>query len=121
MGLIKGIPVVLYLQTKTDQVDGFGNPIYTETPTTVDNVLVNPISAEAITSDLQLYGRRGEYELCIPKGDQNDWTNCRVDFFGYSWRVYTPSEQWIESMVPLSWNKKVRVERYDKSESQTQP
>lgn len=121
MGLLKGIPVVLYLQTKTDQVDGFGNPIYTETPTTVDNVLVNPISAEAITSDLQLYGRRGEYELCIPKGDQNGWTNCRVDFFGFSWRVYTPPEQWIESMVPLDWNKKVRVERYDKSESQTQP
>ena len=112
MGLIQGIPVVLYLQTKTDQVDGFGNPIYKETPTTVDNVLVNPISAEAITSDLQLYGRRGEYELCIPKGDQNDWTNCRVDFFGVSWRVFGPVTEYIEANLPLAWNRKVKVERY---------
>lgn len=80
MGLIQGIPVVLYLQTKTDQVDGFGNPIYTETPTTIDNVLVNPISAEAITSDLQLYGRRGEYELCIPKGTRTTGPTAELDF-----------------------------------------
>lgn len=121
MGLLQGIPVVLYLQTKTDQVDGFGNPIYTETPTTINNVLVQPIAAEDLTSDLQLYGIRGAYELCIPKGDTNEWTGCRVDFFGQSWRVYTPPEQWIESMVPLEWNKKVRCERFGKSDGQTQP
>lgn len=119
--LLKGIPVVLYLKTDTGQTDGFGDPIYTETATTVQNVLVNPIAAEALTSDLQLYGIRGAYELCLPKGDQHDWTNCRVDFFGYSWRVYTPPEEWIEAMVPLDWNRKVRVERYDsKSQAQQQ-
>lgn len=119
MGLLKGIPVVLYLRTDTGQKDGFGDPIYSETETTVNNVLVNPIAADALTSDLQLYGIRGAYELCIPKGDTHDWSGCRVDFFGYSWRVYTPPEEWIEAMVPLDWNRKVRVERYD-SESQAQ-
>ena len=118
--LIKGIPVTLYLKRDTGQVDGFGDAIFEEAPITVSNVLVQPVAAEAITSDLQLYSRRAEYELCIPKGDTHDWTNCRVDFFGHSWRVYTPPEQWIEAMVPLDWNKKVRVERYDQSASQAQ-
>lgn len=118
--LIKGIPVVLHLKTNTGKKDGFGDPIYTETKITVDNVLVQPIAAEAVTSDLQLYGIRGAYELCIPKGDPHDWTGCRVEFFGRSWRVYTPPEEWIEELVPLDWNKKVRCEQYGKSEGQTQ-
>ena len=118
--LLKGIPVVLHILTDTGEKDGFGNPIFSETETTVNNVLVQPIAAEDLTSDLQLYGIRGAYELCIPKGDTNELTGCRVDFFGQSWRVYTPPEQWIESMVPLDWNKKVRCERFGKSDSQAQ-
>lgn len=110
---LKGIPVILYARTQTG-VDGFNAPVYTETPETIDNVLVQPVAAEAIVNDLQLYGHRAAYELCIPKGDTHDWADCRVDFFGKSWRVYTPPEEWIETMVPLDWNKKVRVERYDK-------
>lgn len=110
--LLHGVPVTLYERTQTG-VDAFGAPVYTETPTTVENVLVTPTSAEAVVNDLQLYGHRAAYELCIPKGDAHNWTGCRVDFFDQSWRVYTPVEEWIEAMVPLDWNKKVRVERYD--------
>lgn len=110
---LKGIQVTLYVRTQTG-VDGFNAPVWDEKPVTVENVLVSPVSAEAIVNDLQLYGKRAVYEMCIPKGDEHDWAGCRVDFFGQSWRVYTPAEQWIEAMVPLDWNKKVRVERYDK-------
>lgn len=110
---LHGIPVVLHSRVQTG-VDKFNAPVYTETSETVDNVLVQPVSAEAIVNDLQLYGHRAAYELCIPKGDAHNWTGCRVEFFGQSWRVYTPVEEWIETMVPLDWNKKVRVERYDK-------
>lgn len=110
---LKGIPVTLYARTQTG-TDKFNIPVYTETAEIVQNVLVRPVTAEAIVNDLQLFGHRAAYELCIPKGDAHDWTGCRVDFFDQSWRVYTPAEEWIESMVPLDWNKKVRVERYDK-------
>ena len=47
------------------------------------------------------------------KGDTHDWAGCRVDFFGQSFRVFGPSQQYIESLVPLDWNKKVKVERYE--------
>lgn len=109
---LKGIPVTLYARTQTG-VDGFNTPVYTETPVKVENVLVSPVSAEAVVNDLQLYGKRAVYELCLPKGDTNDWTDCRVDFFGQSFRVFGPAQQYIENLVPLDWNKKLKVERYE--------
>ena len=109
--LLHGVPVTLYERTQTG-VDAFNAPIYTETPTTVENVLVTPTSAEAVISDLQLYGKRSVYELCLPKGDAHTWDDCRVDFFGQSFKVFGPVQEYIESMVPLDWNRKVRVERY---------
>ena len=109
--LLHGVPVTLYERTQTGK-DAFNAPVYTETPTTVENVLVTPTSADAIISDLQLYGKRSVYELCLSKGDAHTWDDCRVDFFGQSFKVFGPVQEYIESMVPLDWNRKVRVERY---------
>lgn len=109
--LIRGIPVTLYERTKTGE-DAFHAPIYEETPVTVENVLVRPVSAGEITDALNLYGKRAVYELCLPKGDDHVWEDCRVEFFGKFFRVFgAPSEQ-IEALCPLDWNKKVQVERY---------
>lgn len=109
---LHGIPVTLYERTQSG-TDAFNAPIYSETPVTVENVLVSPVSAEAIVSDLQLYGKRAVYELCLPKGDAHDWAGCRVEFFGQSFRVFGPVQELIESLVPLDWNRKVKVERYE--------
>jgi hypothetical protein len=35
-----------------------------------------------------------------------------VDFFGHSWRVIGFGTEGIEANIPLSWNKKIMVERY---------
>ena len=35
-----------------------------------------------------------------------------VEFFGQKWRTYGGVQQYIEELVPLDWNKKVKVERY---------
>lgn len=109
--MIKTISVTLYERTQTG-TDDFGAPVYAETPVTVPGVLVTPCAAEDIISDLQLYGKRAAYELCIPKGDAHVWEDCRIDFFGQSFRAFTPVVQYIEQNVPLRWNKKVKVERY---------
>lgn len=109
---LHGIPVTLYERTRTG-ADAFNAPVYSETPVTVENVLVSPVSAEAIVSDLQLYGKRAVYELCLPKGDTHDWAGCRVEFFDQSFRVFGPAQELIESLVPLDWNRKVKVERYE--------
>ncbi|MEG2843511.1 MAG: hypothetical protein RR900_08485 [Ruthenibacterium sp.] len=108
---IKGITVTLYERTQTGK-DAFGAPIYGKNPVRVENVLVTPVAASDIVNDLQLYGKRAEYELCIPKGDTHDWEDCSVSFFGQSWRVFGAPIEYIDALVPLAWNKKVKVERY---------
>lgn len=111
--MIKGIPVTLYERVQTG-VDAFNAPVYTETPVVVSNVLVTPASIEEdVISSLQLYGRRIAYELSIPKGDTHSWEGNRVDFYGQSFRAYTPVEEWTEANVPLRWNRKVRVEKIE--------
>ena len=48
-GRIKGVPVTLYEKTLTGY-DEANRPVYTETPVTVDNVLIGEPSTEDITS-----------------------------------------------------------------------
>lgn len=112
MSLINGITVTLYERTQNG-VDGFNNPVYIETPVSVDNVLVYPTEDKDIIDALQLYGKKAVYEICIPKGDTHAWEDCRVDFFGESFRVFGAGKEFIDANLPLEWNKKYKVERYE--------
>lgn len=110
--MIKGITVTLYERTQTG-TDSMNNPVYEETAVEVKNVLVSRVSAEEMTSSTTLEGKRAIYELCLPKGDSHDWENCRVTIWGEDFIVIGPEYQYIEGNVPLSWNKKVKVGRYE--------
>lgn len=109
--LIKGITVKLWEKTVTGE-DAFKNPVYEETAVAVENVLVTPVSADDIVSDLQLYGKKAVYELSIPKGDTHTWEDRTVEFFGQKWRTFGFCQQLIAALVPLDWDRKIRVERY---------
>ena len=109
--LIKGTSVVLYERVQ-DGEDAMKNPIYKEMPVVVENVLVCPVNDSDVISDLQLWGKRAEYELCIPKGDNHNWEDSKVEFFGKVWRTFGFPKDFIEELVPLDWCRKVRVERY---------
>lgn len=111
ISMIKGITVTLQVKTQTG-TDGFGRPIYTETPVNVDNVLIGEPTTEDIVSEIELNGKRLAYTLGIPKGDDHDWNDTVVEFFGGRFKTYGDVTQGIEAMLPLSWNKKVKVERY---------
>ena len=111
--MIKGISVILYQKVDTGEVDSFNNPIYEETSTTVDNVLVSPSESTDVIDQLNLRGKKAVYTLGIPKGDNHIWEDNDVEFFGERFHVFTPHILGIESMIPLSWNGKVMVERYD--------
>ena len=54
-----------------------------------------------------------KYTLGIPKGDQNEWKDREVRFFGRKWRTIGFPLEGIEAMIPLDWNKKVMVEAYE--------
>lgn len=110
--MLKGISVTLYERTKVGE-DGFGDPIYTESPIQVDNVLVAPSTTQEILDTTNLYGRKAVYTLGIPKGDTHDWENKKVSFFGQDWKTFGIPTMGIEAMIPLEWNMKVTVERYE--------
>lgn len=110
---MKGITVTLYDRTQTG-TDPLNSPIYTETAVQVDNVLVAPVGTSEVLEVYNLTGRRAEFQLGIPKGDTHDWkAGKKVSFFDHDWRIIDIPEEGIEDLIPLSWNKKVRVERYE--------
>ena len=109
---MQGIDIIRYTKTQTG-VDGFGAPIYSEAPEVVHNVLIGEPATEDIVNDLQLYGKRLAYTLALPKGDDRDWDNVTVEFFGQTFRTYGAVTEGIEAMIPLRWNRKVKVERFE--------
>ena len=110
--MIKGIQVKLINLVEVG-IDGFNKPIYEEQSVFVDNVLVSPSSSDDVIEQLNLTGKRAVYTLAIPKGDNHIWQDQIVEFFNQRWKVFTIPTQGIEENIPLSWNKKVMVERYE--------
>lgn len=108
---MKGVTVLLHVKTQTS-TDAFGAPVFTDTTIPVDNVLIGEPSSEQIVQELSLHGKHLAYVLAIPKGDENTWTDTEVEFFGEKFKTYGEPTQGIEALIPLSWNKKVKVERY---------
>lgn len=108
-----GITVTLYDQIVIGK-DPLNKPITREAPVPVDNVLVAPMSATEVLELYNLTGRRAIYQLGIPKGDTHEWTaGKRVRFFDADWRIIAMPTEGIDLLIPLDWNKKVQVERYE--------
>jgi len=110
--MIKGITVTLYERTQSG-TDAFNRPEYTETETTVDNVLVAPVSSDAVVDEMNLSGKKLVYYLMVPKGDNHTWQDRRVSFYGETWRVFDCAEEWIGENTPGAWNRRYKVERYE--------
>lgn len=110
--IIRGITVTLVSKIETGK-DPFGEPVFTESEIEVDNVLISPTTSDDIVNQLTISGKKAVYTLAIPKGDTNTWEDQEVRFFGERWRVFGIPMQGIDHLIPLAWNKKVTVERYD--------
>ena len=112
MAKIKGITITLISKQQTG-TDPFGSPTYSDVETDVDNVLVAPTSSDDVVNNLSLTGRKAVYTLAIPKGDTHNWENVEVRFFGQRFKAFGIPIEGIEDLIPLDWNKKVMVERYE--------
>lgn len=111
MAFLKGISVILYDKVQTG-TDALNTPVFEDIPVVVENVLVCPVSTEAVVGDAQPEGKRAVYELCIPKKDTNAWEDRVVEFYGQKWHTIGFPLEWEEKLVPGQWNRKVKVERY---------
>lgn len=109
---MRGITITLHNRVQNG-TDAFNRPIYEESTTTVDNVLIGEPSTEDIVNEMNLSGKRLAYTLAIPKGDDHDWKDSVVEFFGERFRTFGAPTQGIDHLIPLQWNMKVKVERYE--------
>ena len=112
MAHIKGITITLIDKVEVGQ-DPFNKPIYEDTPIEVENVLVSPTISDDIVNQLTLTGKKAVYTLAIPKGDMHEWEDKEVQFFGKRWKTFGIPLEGIEHLIPLDWNRKVMVERYE--------
>ena len=112
MGRLHGVTVILYDRIQ-DGVDEFNRPVYVEIPNEVENVLIGEPTTQDVIDTLNLTGKRLAYTLAIPKGDAHIWTDRTVEFYGERFRTIGNPTQGIEDLIPLQWNRKVKVERYE--------
>lgn len=112
MAMINGIPVILRKKKEVGK-DDFNRPIYEYEDEVIENVLVTPGTSDDVVSATDLTGRKAVYTLAIPKGDTHNWENQIVVFFGVEWHTFGIPVEGIEENIPLYWNKKVMVERYE--------
>lgn len=115
---MKGTDVVLHVKTQkvvgsTPVFDAFNNPVYVDSVATVKNVLIGQPTTDEVTQSVDLYGKKIEYMLGIPKGDTHNWEDTEVEFFGNTYRTFGSTIQGIEANIPTPWHKKVRVCKYE--------
>lgn len=110
--MIRGTTIALCERRQTG-TDAFHAPVWTETWTEVEDVLIAPSSSTEQAEALNLYGKKAVYSLAIPKDDEHIWDGCKVRFFGRDWQVLTIPTEGIPENIPLRWNRKVTVARYE--------
>lgn len=108
---MKGTTVQLVIKTQSG-TDPFGAPIYTEELVNVPDVLVGSPTTDDVTDSLNLYGKKIEYMLGIPKGDTHNWTDTDVIIWGNRYRTFGYPITGEQANIPLRWGQNVRVERY---------
>jgi hypothetical protein len=108
---MKGTTIQLVVNTQSG-TDPFGVPIHTEELVDVPDVLVGSPTTYDITDSLNLYGKKIEYMLGIPKGDTHNWTDAEVIIWGNRYRTFGYPITGEQANIPLRWGQNVRVERY---------
>lgn len=112
MAMIKGTTITLLNKVEVAK-DKFNHPVYKEYPVEVENVLVSVASATEVLDTFNLTGKKAVYTIAIPKGDTHIWKDQKVRFFDETWRVFGFPQRGIEENIPLDWNERWMVERYE--------
>ena len=110
---MKTTEVFLYKKLDTGRRDKTNRPITEEVAIRVEGVLVAPVSIEEVITTVNLTGKKAIYQIAIPKGDDNDWDNAKVLYNGKFYRTIGIPEEGMDENIPLKWNRKIKVERYE--------
>lgn len=110
--MLRGIQITLIEKVESGR-DDFNAPIYAEIQSTINDVIVAPANTSDVNDTTDLTTITEAYNLYIPKGDAHEWRGAWVEFGGKRFRVVGTAKEYIETMLPLRWNKQVQVARYE--------
>ena len=109
---MKGTTVQVSVKTQTG-TDPFGAPIYSTAFEDVPDVLVGNPTSDDIAASTDLYGKKIEYMLGIPKGDTHNWIDAEVIIWGQPYKTFGYPITGEQANIPLRWGQNVRVERFE--------
>lgn len=110
--MIKGETVTLVVKTATG-TNPFGETTYSTINENVVDVLVELLSAEELVADMEYFGKKTMYKLHIPIGDTHTWEDTEVIVRGKTYKTIGPLVEYPQNMVPLRWNKQIKVCFYE--------
>ena len=110
--MIKGTTIQILVKTQTG-VDPFGEPIYTPEYEDVNDVLVGQPTTDDIKQSIDLFGKKIEYMIGIPKGDTHNWVDADLIIFDQKFKTFGFPITGEQSNIPLMWGQNVRVGRYE--------
>ena len=108
---MKGTTIELLVKTESGS-DDFNRATFSESWVPIENVLIGEPTTEEVVDTFNLTGKHLTHMLAIPKGDSHVWYDTEVRFWGQRFRTIGFPTQGIDSLIPLDWNMKVKVERY---------
>ena len=107
---------VQLVRKSQDGTDPFGAPIETEEIIDVPGCLVGQPSSNEISQTMELYGKKIDFVVGVPKGDVNKWFDTEVIIWGERFRTIGYPETGIQDNIPLAWGQNVKVERCNSGE-----
>ena len=112
MGLLAGESVVVITRTETGRDRG-NSPIWSESETVVDDVLVEPRDGGDVVESNRPDGTEVAYLLHFPKTHTASLRGCRVRVRGRELHVVGDPDGYQPELTPGPWNRQVRVGRRD--------
>lgn len=109
---MKGTTIKLLVKTQTG-TDPFGAPIYSTVWEDIPDVLVGTPTTDDIKTSVELYGKKIEYILGIPKGDTHNWIDADIIIWSQRYKSFGYPMTGEPENIPLRWGQNVRVTRFD--------
>lgn len=107
-----GETVVVVTRTETGRGPG-NTPVWAESETTVDNVLVVPGPRADVLEPNRPMGVDVVFTLHFPKTVTGSLRGCRVRVRGETFHVVGDPRAYQDNLTPGEWNRPVEVERRD--------
>ena len=110
--MIRGTSVTVTKRTVASR-DDMGEPVFSTTTTTVDNVLWHEASTDEMDESNRMFGVTCDLSLDFPKTFTDSLEGCLVTVGGDDYRVLGDPKGYMPENTPTPWNRPVKVARAD--------